>query len=118
VLANIASEYGWQYTPPLYSQFVAQLYMFLAVPLALVFAGALGIFYALSRVRYAWITYVFACLMVVYTHVIAALLGAWQDWLIHPLRGPFGGMLILMPVTTVIIFLAPLARRRRGRIAA
>jgi CubicO group peptidase (beta-lactamase class C family) len=115
VLANIADEYGWHYTPPLYSKFVTLLYLLLAVPLALVLSGALFLFYAFLRVRHAWIAYLLACLMAGYAHAVAALVGAWQNWMVAPLRAPFGGLLILLPVTLVIIVLAPLARRRRGR---
>jgi CubicO group peptidase (beta-lactamase class C family) len=115
MLANIAKEYDWHYTPPLYPMLVTLLYVFLAVPLALVLAGALGLFYALSPAPRAWIAYVLACLMTVYAHAVAVLLGLWQEWMIHPLRGPFGSLLILMPVTIAIVLVAPLWRRWRGR---
>jgi CubicO group peptidase (beta-lactamase class C family) len=117
VLASIAKEYDWHFTPPLYPTIVTQVYGFLAVPLALVLASALGLFFALSTAPRAWIAYVLACLMTVYVHVVAALLGFWQDWMVHPLRGPFGGLLILMPVTIAIVLVAPLWRRWRGRPA-
>ena len=88
VLASIAKEYDWRYTPPRYPMLVMLLYVFLAVPLALVLACALGLFYALSPAPRAWISYVLACLMTVYAHAVAALLGFWPDWMVHPLRGP------------------------------
>jgi hypothetical protein len=113
VPASIADEYGWRYTPPLYSKVVTLLYVLLAVPLALTLAGVLGLFYVMSRARYAGIAYALACLMVLYAHIVAVLFGAWKDWMVHPLSGPFGGVLILMPVMVAVLLLAPLARRWR-----
>jgi CubicO group peptidase (beta-lactamase class C family) len=113
VLASIAKEYDWRYTPPLYSKVVTLLYVFLAIPLALVLACTLGLFYALSPAPRAWIAYVLACGMTFYAHTVTALLDSWQEWMVHPLRGPFGGVLLLMPVTMALVVLAPTWRRRR-----
>lgn len=117
MLAAIARDYGWHYTPPLYPLFVTALYLFLAAPLALVLAAALGLFYALTRIPHAWIAYVPAWLLTLYAHAVAALVGVWREWMVHPLRGPFAGLLILMPVTIAIVLVAPLWRRRRARAA-
>jgi CubicO group peptidase (beta-lactamase class C family) len=113
VLANVAEEYGWQFRPPLYPRLLTLLYVFLAVPVALVLATSLGIFYASSRARHTWIGYVLGCLLTVFAHAIPALLGVWPYWMLHPLRGPFGGALLLMPVTLALLLLAPIWKRRR-----
>ena len=42
--------------------------------------------------------------------------GLWRYWAFHPLRGPFGGVLLLMPATIVLVALAPIWRRRGGRL--
>jgi CubicO group peptidase (beta-lactamase class C family) len=114
VLASIAKEYHWHYVPPLYPTLVKLLYLFVAVPLALVLACALGLFYAWSRASRAWIGYVLSCLLTAYAHIVAVLLGTWPEWMVHPLRSHFAGLLILMPVTTAILLLAPLWKRWRG----
>ena len=115
VLANVAKEYGWHFRPPLYPMLVTLLYVFLAVPVALALASVLGVFYATSRAPRAWIAYALGCLLTVFAHSIPALMGLWPDWMLHPLRGPFGGMLLLMPVTIALFLLAPIWRRRRRR---
>jgi CubicO group peptidase (beta-lactamase class C family) len=115
VLANVAKEYGWHFRPPLYPMLVTLLYVFLAVPVALALASVLGVFYATSRAPRAWIAYALGCLLTVFAHSIPALMGLWPDWMLHPLRGPFGGMLLLMPVTIALFLLAPIWRRRRWR---
>jgi len=112
VLANIAKEYGWHFEPPLYRKLVTLLYVFLAVPVALILATALGIFYASSRARHAWIAYVLGCVLTLFAHSIPALLGLWPYWMLHPLRSPFGGVSLLMPVTIALFLLAPIWRRR------
>jgi hypothetical protein len=114
VLANVAKEYGWQFRPPLYPRLLTLLYVFLAVPVALVLASALGIFYASSRGRLAWSAYVLGCLLTVFAHGVPALLGVWPYWMLHPLRGPFGGVLLLMPATIVLLLLAPSWKRWRS----
>ncbi len=115
VLASLAREYGWNFTPPLYSGIVTEFYVFLAVPLALSLAVLLGILFAVSRARHAWIAYVLACLLTLFAHTVPALLGLWSYWILHPMRGPFGGALLLMPVTLMLLVLAPLwTRWRKG----
>ncbi len=118
VLANVAKEYGWRYRPPLYPMFVIQLYLFLAVPMALVLASVLGVFYASSRAPHTWIAYALGCVLTVFAHAIPALLGVWPYWMLHPLRGPFAGVLLLMHITIALFLLAPIWRRRRRRQSA
>jgi hypothetical protein len=115
VLANVAKEYGWHFRPPLYTKLVTLLYVFLTVPVALILASALGVLYVTSRGPHAWIAYALGCLLTLFAHAIPALLGLWPYWMLHPLRGPFGGVLLLMPVTIALFLLAPIWKRRHQR---
>ncbi len=115
VLANVAKEYGWHFRPPLYPMLRTLLYVFLAVPVALILASVLGVFYASTRARHIWVAYVLGCVLTVFAHAIPALLGVWPYWMLHPLRGPFGGVLLLMPVTIALYVLAPIWKRLRSR---
>jgi hypothetical protein len=117
VLANVAKEYGWRYSPPLYPKIATLLYVFLAVPVALILASALGVFYMSSRGPHTWIAYALGCALTVFAHAIPALLGLWAYWMVHPLRGPFGTVLFLMPGTIALFLLAPIWKHRRVRSA-
>ena len=59
-----------------------------------------------SPARRAWVAYGLVCLLAVYAHAGAVLLALRSDWMLHPLRGPFGGALLLMPVTIAIVLAA------------
>jgi CubicO group peptidase (beta-lactamase class C family) len=120
LLHNIAREYGWNFEPPLHKRLLPLLYVVLAVPVALVFAGGLLAIYVTSRARRVVWAFLAACVFIAYAHVIGFLLDSWKQWALHPLASPFGAWMILLPLLTVLAPFGPWfrARRRRGGASA